>query len=31
MIANAMMTKALRDVLAQAESWPREDQEELAE
>src|SRR4051812_22520550 len=30
-IANAMMTKPLRDVLAHAESWPREDQEELAE
>jgi hypothetical protein len=26
-----MMTKMLRDLLAQAESWPRADQEELAE
>ena len=26
-----MMTKTLRDLLAQAESWPREDQDELAE
>jgi predicted transcriptional regulator len=26
-----MMTKMLRDVLAHAETWPREDQEELAE
>lgn len=26
-----MMTKMLRDLLAQAESWPREDQEDLAE
>jgi hypothetical protein len=26
-----MMTKTLRDVLAHAETWPREDQDELAE
>jgi predicted transcriptional regulator len=26
-----MMTKTLRDVLVQAETWPREDQDELAE
>jgi predicted transcriptional regulator len=26
-----MMTKTLRDVLANAETWPREDQDELAE
>jgi predicted nucleotidyltransferase len=26
-----MMTKTLRDLLAHAETWPREDQEELAE
>jgi predicted transcriptional regulator len=26
-----MTTKTLRDVLAHAETWPREDQEELAE
>jgi predicted nucleotidyltransferase len=26
-----MMTKTLRDLLANAESWPREDQDELAE
>jgi hypothetical protein len=25
------MTNTLRDLLAQAEAWPREDQEELAE
>ena len=25
------MTKTLRDVLAHAETWPREDQDELAE
>lgn len=25
------MTKTLRDVLVQAETWPREDQDELAE
>jgi predicted transcriptional regulator len=25
------MTKALRDLLAHAETWPREDQDELAE
>jgi predicted transcriptional regulator len=25
------MTKTLRDLLAQAETWPREDQDELAE
>jgi hypothetical protein len=26
-----MMTKTLRDLLAYAETWPREDQDELAE
>jgi predicted transcriptional regulator len=26
-----MITKTLRDVLTHAETWPREDQEELAE
>jgi hypothetical protein len=26
-----MMTKTLRNVLAHAETWPREDQDELAE
>jgi hypothetical protein len=26
-----MMTKTLRDLLAHAETWPREDQDELAE
>jgi hypothetical protein len=26
-----MMTETLRDLLAHAETWPREDQEELAE
>jgi hypothetical protein len=26
-----MVTKTLRDVLAHAETWPREDQDELAE
>jgi hypothetical protein len=26
-----MITKTLRDVLAHAETWPREDQDELAE
>jgi hypothetical protein len=26
-----MMTKALRDLLAHAEAWPHEDQDELAE
>jgi hypothetical protein len=26
-----MMTKTLRDLLANAETWPHEDQEELAE
>jgi predicted transcriptional regulator len=26
-----MMTKALKDLLEHAESWPREDQDELAE
>ena len=26
-----MMTKTLRDVLEHAETWPREDQDELAE
>jgi predicted transcriptional regulator len=30
-VVKRMMTKTLRDLLAHAETWPREDQEELAE
>jgi hypothetical protein len=30
-ILNRMMIKMLRDAVRQAESWPQEDQEELAE
>jgi hypothetical protein len=30
-VVKGMMTKTLRDLLAHAEAWPREDQDELAE